>query len=430
MNPIIGSYFKSYSEENCNYCAYCFNRSTKQGHYVEVHTDDAHSKRSLEARALTPSLYPESDELRMSTILSSGGTPMMDKTHKRHDIPVGHCSKSFQNYHGVQCEVCGANPIAGRSYTKKNKYKVCSFCYSRMAVCCDSCEELTPPRTTFPPSNDHEVHCNTFASIDGTQVMQKDRMYFSQTYERYRSSILSVGHSFPLCLVQDVTIPVGTRLAPNTLFTKVWRIKNTSSFLWSSATRLTKLCGIYGFSTPWDVKLKMPNLGGIGPHKSVDVYLHLRAPSCPGNYSALYSLASLTGVEFGEPILIAIEVVANPSASKNTTAIKMPGSPSNVAASKLHAVSVRPTTNTDNSEVLGKSKVSMRSCTPGKLGKGAAIVEDDDDDLDEMMVVEDLVQMGYGNKDLNLKVLRSNNHDVELTIDALECISDDSPSDD
>ncbi|KAJ1685743.1 hypothetical protein LUZ63_017133 [Rhynchospora breviuscula] len=327
---------------------------------------------------------------------------------------VGHSSKP----NGDKCEVCGANLITGKCYKKKGKYKVCSTCYNRMVVCCED---------FATPSYDLKI----FASFDS--VAQKDQIYFSRAYESSRSICGS-----QKCFVQDITIPVGTRLAPNTPFKKIWRVKNNSTLRMPYGTKLTKLCGIYGFITPWDVTLelrpypmskdpKIPQPDGLYVQESIDVSLDLKAPFCPGKYFAWYSLQSLAGSEFGEPFLVAVDVVANLSASQNETINNVTTeSLSSNAATKTHAINVRPTTDTENNKVINKPEEPMSSHPAGNSGKQVVVVEEDDDSLEK--TVEKLVEMGYIDKDMNRKVLRSNNnYDLGLAIDALECIQKDSP---
>ncbi|KAJ3701658.1 hypothetical protein LUZ61_005363 [Rhynchospora tenuis] len=307
---------------------------------------------------------------------------------------------------GNKCEVCGVNVIAGQCYKKKGKYIVCSTCYYRMVI---SCEDFATPS-----------YDKIFASFDS--VAHKDQIYFSVGYERQRGIC-----GTQICFVQDITIPVGTRLAPNTPFKKTWRVNYNSTInRMPYGTKLTKICGIYGFITPWEVKLEIPPQDGLSVQKSIDVSLDLKAPTCPGKYFACYSLASFSGFEFGEPFLVAVDVVANLSASQNATINNvMTGSLGSTAATKTHAKNVKPTTDTENNKVINKSEEPVPA---GNSGKQVVIVEQDDDGLEKM--VEKLVEMGYIDKDLNRKVLRSNNYDLGLAIDALDGIRKDLPKDD
>ncbi|KAJ4795124.1 NBR1 [Rhynchospora pubera] len=318
---------------------------------------------------------------------------------------VGHSSKP----NGDKCEVCGAN-LTVRCYKIKGKYDVCSFCYNRMVACCEGF-------TT--PSFNSKIKSNPFASYD--LVMPKDQIYFSRTYARYRGVLFGTQD----CRVQDITIPVGTRLAPNTPFKKIWRVICTRRLPYG--TRLVKLCGTYGFSTPWDVALEIPR-PVLPVQESIDVSLDLKAPSFPGKYFAWYSLADSS--EFGEPFLVAVHVVANLSASQNATINNVTTeSLSSNAATKNHAINVKPTTDTKNNKVINKPEEPVSSHPAGNSGKQVVVIEEGDDGLEK--TVEKLVEMGYIDKDLNRKVLRTNNnYDLGLAIDALECIHKDSPKDD
>ncbi|KAJ1685744.1 hypothetical protein LUZ63_017134 [Rhynchospora breviuscula] len=370
-NPIIGTYYKYNSKENCNLCANCFPRWDKCNNYSEVRTDGAPGKRSFkQAHAFAPS--------------PSGGMPMVEP-HKQPDIYIGHCSKQFPK---GKCEVCGANPISGTSYKSnlKENFHICGFCFSRMVVTSDD----------NPPT--------------GTMLLSTSE----------RLSLFDPNRSWKR-LVRDVTIPMGTRLAPNTPFTKIWEIQNSGSVRWPYGILLSRIDASEGFTVPWEVKLEIPEKG-LAVNESVDVSLDLKAPSRPGSYYAQYKLEVPTRIlSFGEPLLIAVDVGGKPSASKNATAVSVkPGCLGSIASSITHAINVKPTTDTEIPKVVNKSKASKSHCARVNLEKGKAVVEDDD--LEELL--DELFDMGFYDEELNLKVLRSNNYDLDLTIDALECMTD------
>ncbi|KAJ1685741.1 hypothetical protein LUZ63_017131 [Rhynchospora breviuscula] len=413
MNPIVGTYYKSNSEENCKYCVRCsFLQDAKQANYSEIQADGAQRKRSIkQAQASAVPPCPKRYEFPRPLVPVSRVTALLNKTHKQFDMSAGHCSKPFLKHHGGKCEVCGANPIAGQE-----NYNVCTFCYSRIVI---SSDDYYPAETMFPSSYDLKVHSNACALFDGTPVAYKDQM------DRIKTSL---GQRRPLrCLVKDVTIPVGTRLEPNTSFRKIWAIKNNGTVKWPYGIILRKSCSSDGFDTPWDVKLEIP-LDGLAVNESISISLDLKAPSFPGSYSAWYLLVVPTGIELKELFSVHIDVVSKPSAPKNATAINVnPGSLGSIASTETNTIDVKPTANTEIPEVVAKSKVPMASPTIN-LDKEMVIV-DGDDDLEEM-IAEELVEMGYSDEDLKHKALKLKNYALGLARTVVDCsgdpLSDDS----
>jgi hypothetical protein len=94
--------------------------------------------------------------------------------------------------------------------------------------------------------------------------------------------------------VKDVTVPDGTLLAPGSVFTKTWRLRNSGTCTWSSSYTLVFDRGErMGGASP-------TNLGGnVAPGSTVDVSVTLTAPPSEGKYRGYWRLANPSGVTFG-----------------------------------------------------------------------------------------------------------------------------------
>jgi len=89
-------------------------------------------------------------------------------------------------------------------------------------------------------------------------------------------------------LLEDVTIPDGTRVPAGESFTKTWRFKNTGTCHWSGYT-INFLTGDR-MSAPDSAPIPETLAGS-----SVDISLELTAPTTDGSYSAYFTLKDAEG---------------------------------------------------------------------------------------------------------------------------------------
>ncbi|MFZ5857825.1 MAG: NBR1-Ig-like domain-containing protein [Chloroflexota bacterium] len=92
-------------------------------------------------------------------------------------------------------------------------------------------------------------------------------------------------------LLEDVTIPDGTVVAPGEMFTKTWRLKNVGTCPWDARYSLVFLAG-ERMSTPDSVALTVTL-----PGESADVSVQLVAPSKNGKYMGIFGLRNSLGQE-------------------------------------------------------------------------------------------------------------------------------------
>jgi len=94
--------------------------------------------------------------------------------------------------------------------------------------------------------------------------------------------------------VMDVTVADGTTLAPNTPFTKTWRLKNNGTCTWSTAYTLFFSSGTQmGAPSP----VNFPN--SVAPGATVDLSVQMIAPAAAGHYRGNWMLKNASGVQFG-----------------------------------------------------------------------------------------------------------------------------------
>ena len=95
--------------------------------------------------------------------------------------------------------------------------------------------------------------------------------------------------------IEDVTIPDGTELTPDTPFTKTWRLLNAGTCTWTANYKLIFVSGnqMSGPDSQQMVTVEVP------PGASIDISVDLMAPSTPGTYQGYWGLRSASGVRFG-----------------------------------------------------------------------------------------------------------------------------------
>jgi next-to-BRCA1 protein 1 len=107
--------------------------------------------------------------------------------------------------------------------------------------------------------------------------------------------------------VSDVSIPDGMQVTPATKFTKIWRLKNIGECHWPAGTRLLFVGGDH-LAAEMTVPLGSPN--PIAPGEEVDVAVEMVAPAELGRFMGYWRLAAPTGrPRFGQRIWVHVQVV-------------------------------------------------------------------------------------------------------------------------
>ena len=94
--------------------------------------------------------------------------------------------------------------------------------------------------------------------------------------------------------VTDVTVPDGTKYAPGTAFSKIWRLKNTGTCTWDTRFDIAYESGdLMGAPKFGDLSAE------IKPGQMVDFSVPMVAPSTAGKYTGKWMLVNPDGVRFG-----------------------------------------------------------------------------------------------------------------------------------
>ncbi len=94
--------------------------------------------------------------------------------------------------------------------------------------------------------------------------------------------------------VADITIPDGTAYAAGTEFDKIWRLKNVGRCTWTTSYAMVYDSG-ERMSAPDAVPMPM----NVAPGSTVDIAVHLRAPSTSGSYRGYWMFQNASGARFG-----------------------------------------------------------------------------------------------------------------------------------
>ena len=135
--------------------------------------------------------------------------------------------------------------------------------------------------------------------------------------------------------VEDVSIPDGTQLAPDTDFIKTWKILNAGSCTWNADYAVV-------FTDGSDMDGTSPTfltLDSVGPGSVVDISVEMTAPDTTGKFTGYWRLQNADGVAFGDTFYVEIEVVKK-SESESPT------------ATAVETTTVTPTTVPTATEVL------------------------------------------------------------------------------
>jgi hypothetical protein len=94
--------------------------------------------------------------------------------------------------------------------------------------------------------------------------------------------------------VADVTIPDGTIFAPNTFFTKTWRIRNGGTVTWTTAYSLA-----YQSGNQMGGPSQVPLTQDVPPNGEIEISVNMVAPATAGRYISNWLMRDPNGKLFG-----------------------------------------------------------------------------------------------------------------------------------
>ncbi|XXG49423.1 hypothetical protein AAC387_Pa02g3613 [Persea americana] len=368
----------------------------------------------------------------------------------------GQYDSMLRTFHrGIQCDGCGMLPITGSRFKSKVKddYDLCNICFSEMGNEADYIRidraSYQSPRMFYPHPRFHGPASH---AIHGCG-MKHGRPKLESRF------------------IQDVTILDGTLIAPNTPFTKIWRIRNNGILVWPRGTQLVWIGGDK-LGDRVSVELEIP-ANGFAVNGELDIAVDFIAPSCSGRYISYWRMASPSGQKFGQRVWVLIQVDTGLSSLSDSfrTVLNLnlppesngqkgkgkildvnvkpvdcnPFIPDASHPSQATAESVKPLVDeplirsegfdfqVDNGSVAGGNGVPPASEVSAPvlypiidLSEAAPVIEMQAPppivtigDTVEQTLLRELEEMGFKQTDLNKEVLRKNEYDMEQTVDDL-----------
>jgi hypothetical protein len=110
--------------------------------------------------------------------------------------------------------------------------------------------------------------------------------------------------------IRDVTVIDDTPFAPDTLFVKTWRLRNTGNCTWTRDYSLVLVSG-----NPMDSKRVVSLPHKVEPNQTIDISVSMKSPSSLGSYRGDWMLSTPSGERFGtgsrgtETIYVSIKVM-------------------------------------------------------------------------------------------------------------------------
>ncbi|KAL2539578.1 ubiquitin-associated (UBA)/TS-N domain-containing protein [Abeliophyllum distichum] len=378
-------------------------------------------------------------------------------------------------HRGICCDGCGVHPITGIRFKSKVKedYDLCSICFAEMGNDTDYIiiDRPVAYRHSFSfkgPHHSHE-HPPTIPQI-------------------FRGCKVGAPFKLDSHFIQDVNILDGTVMAPLTPFTKIWRMRNSGTLVWPPKTKLVWIGGDR-LSDASSVEVEIP-VAGLAVDRELDVAVDFVAPELPGRYISYWRMASPSGQKFGQRVWVLIQVNTSPTEPLHEIVsglnLNLPPVSNGPAGSEIIDVDAEPTVDkrhelenssmtaeswqrvveeqpnseqdvkfpTNNSLLVDSGESSSVTLAPPSSGlhpiidlsevepalarptpfvpsaASIAVVNAqgvmEKNEVEEKLLRE-LEDMGFKQVDLNKEVLRTNEYDLEQSVDDLCGVSEWDP---
>lgn len=207
--------------------------------------------------------------------------------------------------------------------------------------------------------------------------------------------------------VADLSVEDGTNVIPEQNFVKIWKMRNEGTTAWPECTRLIfvggdKISNVESILVP-----------AIEPNAEVDIAVDMVAPSKPGRYVTYWRLTSPDGTRFGQRVWVDIIVSAEEKVEEK-------------AAEKSNEE--RPSTMEVEPAVVSTPVVSTPFASPTPVPIVVPVVAEQPMVAQEPVVPmevpvsaehQQLIDMGFHDRELNLRLLAKNNNDVLRTVQDL-----------
>lgn len=191
--------------------------------------------------------------------------------------------------------------------------------------------------------------------------------------------------------VADVTIEDGSTMTPQQQFVKIWRMRNEGTVAWPENTRLSYVGGDK-LSAAEAVPVPV-----VEPGSEVDIAVDMTAPSLPGRYVGYYRLLTPDGTRFGQRVWV--DVVVAPQEEKPEVNTK------EVNAKEPAKMEVDPP----------KPLYPVVTPAPAPAPAPAPVAME----IPVSPEHQQLLDMGFIDRELNIRLLSKNNNDVLRTVQEL-----------
>lgn len=327
-------------------------------------------------------------------------------------------------HESVQCDNCGKSNFAGIRFK-------CTVCTDYDL--CEQCESKQPPVHDSTHTLMKIVKPVNYASFGGFSVgggrgcPYTGRPFWggrghcaphgcARTWTHSNSNLNVNSNSnsakaVPRLLARfvcDVSIEDGTFVDPGQRFVKIWRMRNEGPQAWEENTRLAcvggdKLASVESVPVP-----------AVAPGAEVDIPVDMVAPSRAGRYIGYWRLVSLDGSRFGQrvwvDIVVSPNVATSPSATSTGTSSE---TPSDVPVTVTPATA--PPVAQEQQPVVSTAPIKdpMEVVAPKQVAPAQPVAAEESPEMKQ------LIDMGFIDRDLNRRLLASNNHDVLKTVQIL-----------
>ncbi|XP_043705919.1 protein JOKA2-like [Telopea speciosissima] len=362
---------------------------------------------------------------------------------------------------GVRCDGCGVHPITGPRFKSKVKenYDLCSICYSETG---NEAEYIRMDRPI--PYRSHRLFKELYDTRHQFPTPLLPPMLQGGGTKPWRPRLDSR-------FIQDVNVVDGTMMAPETPFTKIWRMQNNGTTVWPCGTQLVWIGGD-NFSHKDSVEFEIP-ADGFPVDKEIDIAVDFKAPQLPGRYLSYWRMASPSGQKFGQRVWIIIQVDGSledsTASSLHGLNLNLPPESNGAKGPEIIDVNIEPADSSHLESVcsnMGKELVKPAiDESPRKdralefpvndsllVGSGVSVpvipgapasvsypmidlsegpsepspvmamdtsVEETNTNVVEQTLLKELEEMGFKQSDLNKEILRMNGYNLWQSVDDL-----------
>ena len=176
-----------------------------------------------------------------------------------------------------------------RSGLKHTLQIVFSACFAVLGIAaCSILPQLQQRETGIVPSATVIPVILSPSDTPLPAVMQTDTAVFSSSPDPADCYVAIAGN--PL----DVAIPDGTVMDPGELFTKIWRIRNAGSCVWTDQYHISWFSG-----DDLGTSQTVPILENVNPGDTAEIEVDMKAPMQAGMYQSNWKICSPDNVCFG-----------------------------------------------------------------------------------------------------------------------------------